>query len=554
MHSARLTAPPSLRRLFIFLGFALAASGCRDSGTEPARAPLPKAGFARTSAALAAIGPGWRTDAAEPYACLATLAARGGPIPYLYRRVALHLPPGLEAPDGAVAALRYRALGADGSVAAVLNCVIPATGQARQAIARRFGIPLEPEVDGVIADPSGCVTDQVNGETNDCAIAGIVATPEPQPSDNPCDYDPDCYSGGDPSTGGATSGGGDTSGGSTGGTSGGSTSCSNCGPNAPTVSCGAEVVRGAAATCTVSNSGDLNVAGWSFDDGTNSIAGPAGTAEWSGPAVASGTVFVSLVDGTGLYASLTVKARGWTWAQNGVSEYRDGTGYACLNHTPTFNVGGTMPLTAAANGLNLEIGWSDCINGRRFIQPDSYETGDGFHVTTASSGPNQGLHYVVDATLYLRRESTYNSGMYANAPSVVISQTYVALAPACGSSTNWYRFSTCMGAAPDSFMAGVKAHEGRGTTGHNGHYSAAYDAISKVDNDPMKMLDEVVGLTSETLQQFSQDVRERFRRRAEPADIATKDVSDGGTIVTGNWSGTYWGWFDDHFASGNVSF
>lgn len=542
----------SLRLLSTLVAVALAAAGCRDSGTGPARAPLPKTAFARTSAALAALGPGWRTDAAEPYACLATLAARSGPIPYLYRRVALHLPPGLEAPDGAVAALRYRALGNGGSVAAVLNCVIPATQQARQAIARRFGIPLEPEVDGIIAVPSGCVSDQVNGQTNDCPIAGIVATPEPQPSDNPCDYDPYCYSG-DPSTGGATTGGGDTSGGSTGGTSGGSTSCSNCGPNAPTVSCGAEVARGATVTCTVSNSGDLNVSGWSFDDGTNSIKGPTGIAQWSGPAVASGTVFVSLVDGTGLYASLTVKPRGWTWAVNGVSEYKEGTGYACLNHTPTFNVGGTMPLTETANGLNLEIGWADCINGRRFIQPDSYDTGDGFHVTTAPSGPNQGMHYVDSATLYLRRESTLNTGLFAAAPDVVINSTYVQQAPECGSQTNWYRFSTCMHTSPDAYIAGVKAHEGRGTTNHNGHFSAAYDAVTDPANDPMKMLDESVGTSRVSRAQFISSVQESFRRSAGAADLATRDIRDGGTIVTGNWSGTYWGWLDDHFASMKTS-
>src|SRR5438128_1265536 len=73
-----------------------------------------------------------------------------------------------------------------------------------------------------------------------------------------------------------------------------------------------------------------------------------------------------------------------------------------------------------ANGIILEIGWTDCDTGRRFIQPDSWVTGDGFTVATAPSGPNRGMHYVSSATLYMRRESTYNAGMFPTAPLVVI--------------------------------------------------------------------------------------------------------------------------------------
>lgn len=547
MHSCHCPVRVSPGVLSIGLAVALAVAGCRDIGTEATGAPTLGPAFARTSSALTALGPGWRTDAAEPYACLATIATKSGPIPHLYRRVPLRLPPGLEARDGAVAALRYQAVRSDGSVTAVLNCVIPATSRAREAVARRFGIPLTPEVNGVImAVGERCVIDQLNGKTNDCPIAPIVV--RPQPVDNPCNYSDYCIPGvGDPTGGGGYGGGTTPGGGSTGG---GSTPCSNCGPNSPALSCGGEVQRGAPVSCVLSGSGDLDVVSWSFSDGTSSVTAPGGRADWSGPAVASGTAFVSLVNGTTLYASVTVKARGWTWASNGVSEYRDGTGAPCLNHTPTFGSPGALP-HERANGINLEIGWTDCDTGRRFIQPDSWVTGDGFTVATAPSGPNQGMHYVSSATLYMRRESTYNAGMFPTAPLVVIANAYALLA--CDSVTNWYRFSTCMHANPDAYIAGAKAHEGRGTTGHNGHFSAAYDAAADTANDPMKLLDEQVGANSETQTFFLNNVRDAFRRAAKRVDDATADVSFGGTIVTGNWAGTYYGWTVDHFAPTNTT-
>lgn len=239
-------------------------------------------------------------------------------------------------------------------------------------------------------------------------------------------------------------------------------------------------------------------------------------------------------------ATVEVRNRGWTWANRAESVYRDGTGTICYNYTPTFG---------RPNGANLEIGWTQCDVGHAFVQPDSHApTGDGFAVETVASGPNQGLHFVSSASLHMLRESTYNPGLWPNAPAVQLSDTPPwTQATECGASANWYQFSLCKHADADGFIAGVKAHEGWGSTGHNGHFSAAYDAVTDPANDPMIFLDQEVGEKSITQAEFIARLRDGFYPRAGAADEATKDISNGGHIVTGNWSGIYWGWLDDHF-------
>jgi len=99
-----------------------------------------------------------------------------------------------------------------------------------------------------------------------------------------------------------------------------------------------------------------------------------------------------------------------------------------------------------------------------------------------------------------------------------------------------------MGVNPEAYIAGARAHEGWGTTGHNGHFSAAYAAAIDPNNDVMIFFDQQVGPRGVSLGAFITDLRTAFYRRAERADIATRDTQHGGTIVTGNWSGTYYGW------------
>jgi hypothetical protein len=517
-------------RKSLLLPVMFVAAGCQGDDTGIlARDPDPQNAFAASSAALQKLGPGWGTDVVRPHGCFASVASRGGRIPYLYRSFALRLPAGVQSRDGAVASFRYRAVRSNGATIAVLNCVIPATDRAREMLARWLKLPTGPEVGGVVLmDGDGCVLE--NSPANPCPIEPIVVTPPP--ADNPCDVLDPCIPG--PMNGG---GGGATW---EPPATGGGVPCTQCGPGTPILTCGngSPVTRGVDVRCSVSNSGDQRIAGWAFTDGTNSVTAPGGSAEWSGTAVASGIVSADLVEGTTLQAQMTVNGRGWTWATHAVSEYRDGTGAPCFSHTPTYN---------RPNAENLQIGATECGKGGRFIQPDSYApAGDGFTAATVPSGPNQGMHYVVQAKLYLRRESTYSSGLWPNARQEMLHNNPPwTQARDCGPLANWYQFSTCMGAGPDAFIAGVRNHEGWGSTGHNGHFSAAYDAVADPANDPMRYFEETVGSNQMSLGDFIITLREGFYARAREADRATLD---GGPVMVGNWSGIYWGWLGDHFS------
>ena len=84
--------------------------------------------------------------------------------------------------------------------------------------------------------------------------------------------------------------------------------------------------------------------------------------------------------------------------------------------------------------------------------------------------------------------------------------------------------------------------EGYGTTGHNGHFSAAYDAVVDPNNDPLILFDQRVGPSTIDVGTFIVELRRDFYPRASRADDSTLDLQYGGTIVTGNYSGPYWGW------------
>ena len=487
----------------------LLGGGCRDGGTGAAPRLSAKAGpaFSASAHALEALGRGWKTDPAEPHACFASVAAKAGPIPYHYRRIPLHLPASAHAHDGAVAAFRYRGVRPDGAVVAVLNCVIPATERARGAVARRFDVPGGPEEGGVVVQ--GCVTDGM------CELEGIVVKPPPAPK---APLKPSCMD-----NLGECDGDGDN-----GGESGGPDPCADCGPSAPTLSCTSGVQRGGTGSCTVTSG---EVAQWEFTDGISTVIAAGGGLSWAGTAVRSGTVSASMQDGTPLQATLEVRDRGWTWATHAISEYVDGSGPRCLDHTPTYG---------RANGINLPADATLCGAPQRQIQPDSYAPeGDGFIAATVSGGPNHGMHYVREARLHLRRKSSYNAGLWANAAPVPLQGTQQT---ACGAWANWYSFTHCMGTNPEDYLAGVRAHEGYGTTGHNGHFSAAYDAVADQANDPMILFDQRTGANTLDLSTFIVRLRDEFYPRARRADDATLDVQYGGTVVRGNWSGIYHGW------------
>jgi hypothetical protein len=504
-----------MRDRFVLAAALVLTGACSDLTSAGRMEPGASGpGFARSLRALQNLGPGWSTPAGGPHACFASVENPGRGIPYLYSRFALNLEPGMRARGGEVTAFRFVSQAPDGRIRAVINCIIPATARARAAVARRLRIPLPDS--GSDMTTMGCVIDNSFG--NPCVLdpVVVVAVDEEEP---PCDYAPVC----NPDHSGSPSSG-------TGGTGG----CANCGPDVPRVQC-PSVQRGQRVRCLVSPAGDLDVISWTFTDGTSTVTGPSGNTEWSGPVVASGDVTVRMRDGTVLVGTMSVQDRGWTWATHAVSEYSDGTGVQCLNYTPTFN---------SIEGLNLPLGATSCTSTRRQIQPDSYDGGDGFVAATVPGGPNRGMHYVSSASLSLRRESTYNSGVFPAAPRVPLIQT--PLYPhqtLCGRTTaNWYEFNTCMHADADGFIAGLRAHEGRGSHGNNGHYSAAYNAVADPANDPMILFDRIVATNTISLNAFIGEVRREFYPMAESADRATRDIADGGSIVTGNWSGQTWRW------------
>ncbi|HEX8433363.1 MAG TPA: hypothetical protein VF625_18885, partial [Longimicrobium sp.] len=520
---------------WLIAALALVVVGCRDGVLPVAHPSGPGPAFATSSAALTAIGPGWRTSPEDPHACFTSVARPGGGR-FRYNRLSLRFPTAAVAGDGAVAAFRFRAQREDDSVVAVLNCVVPATSRAREMVARRFHVPDDPGADGVTVlscPTSGCDLPELKwgackggpayGEYPDCdpydaCDSGLI----------------DCQ----PTGGSAPEG--------TEGTDG----CANCGPEQPTVACTpALVTRGSTVKCAVMvgsrQVGDQSVVSWHFTDGDSYVNGNGGRSDWSGVAVGSGTITASLADGSSVTGELTVEPRGWTWATDAWSEFSSGTGTPYLDHTPTYSPSiGPAPVVGVANGVNLGMGWTNCETTERQIQPDSYPpAGDGFIAATAASGPNRGMHYIQSANLRLRRESTLNLGMFPYAPRVALAgeQLTQCGTPDNGFSANWNEFSRCMGADPDGYITGARAHEGYGTTGHNGHFSAAYDAMLNPINDPLVFLDGEVSSPGISMSNFLEAVRTRFRPRAREADNATRDIARGGSIVTGNWSGTYWG-------------
>lgn len=389
----------------------------------------------------------------SPYGCYVSEAVRNPHYRYRYSRRELRFPSPAIAPDGATLEYRLRLREPGREPAYVANCIIPRTRTAVRLLEEWLRVPRD--VRYTVAHRSGrtgtaiaMLTDEpCNAKVGDvydpihtCAtIEGITATGTPQP------WEPSTEPAPPPPSPEMPPG----EGGGTGGSSGGDEPCYECSyDSSGTAGCTPSVPRGVTVICEITaarqGESDLVVHSWTFVD-----ADGRGTAttdpvvRWSGTAVVGGTVTVRFDDGGGpreLVSSFTVTPRGWTWAGNAESAYHDGTGPTwCIDYTPTFS---------DPNGVNLPTWAANCSTGERMIQPDSYApAGDGFTVATVAGGPNQGLHYIPSARLYLRRQSTYNPGLSAGASRVTLKDAQRA---SCGAQANWYQFSGCMGYAGTS--------------------------------------------------------------------------------------------------------
>jgi hypothetical protein len=534
----------------MLLSGALAA-GCRDvvapTGENDPGATAARAGRGRGDA-------GGRSA----FSCFASEASRPGW--WRYAEVELRFDAAALSPDGRTMQYLFRRRGADGTPVRVANCTIPRTRRAVAVMNRWLGASpgARHRDDGTPGDAvilAGDCSWTVDGA---CAFKPIVAIGSPVEDEpltdpgggggSPAPYIP-------PSPGTPIGGSGGES----------DSPCLGCVAGQTATLVCSSVERGATVACTVSMGGQAfpRVGQWKFASDAGApvavtVTGPSGVTSWSGTAVVGGRVEVRVTDGAGtrtLAAAFAVRDRGWTWATHAESTYSDGTGEPCLDRTPTVAdpsapfLGPDGKPRPGINGLNLEIGRS-CAEVRRMIQPDSYTAGeDGFTVATVPEGPNAGLHYVASARLSLRRASTYNLGLFPGARPEALKDDpgYAANDPVhsqrtlCGVSANWYQFSLCAGVNPESYINAVRNHEGRGTTSHNGHFSAAYDAVADPDNDPMRFFDQEIGGPGVSLALFSQLIRQEFQDRAETADAASRHIGAGGKVGN-NWSGPLWLW------------
>lgn len=330
-------------------------------------------------------------------------------------------------------------------------------------------------------------------------------------------------------------------------------------PRPVNLACTPSVTRGDTVSCAATSEGSFRVTGWRFSDGNGTeISPPAGSSQnssktWAGQMVTGGTVTVYAVSGgqpQTASATINVLPRGWTFASHAQHRYSDGTGDPCLHHTPRQNTW---------NGVNLQIGVG-CSVAKRFLQPDMFapDTAQAFTIGQVAGGPNDSLRFVVSTNIRMLRESTYNTGLWPDAPPEQLSDTIGPTpwnqATDCGPTSNWYNFTKCKGGDPDAVITGLKHHEGWGSTGHNGHYSAAWDVVTNPATDPLRFLERQVSQRRDTFDSFFSMVRGEYQDIARMADLATLDVGNGGTVVKGNWQGQFWAWWDgDHFSSMNLS-
>jgi hypothetical protein len=513
-------------RLVVFL-LLTAGAGCGEAPSAPG-APR------RTTGLQAEATPDGRANA---YGCYVSEAVQGAPFRYTYTRRPVQFPDHVAASPRPPLTYRLRFQRRGEEPVLVANCTIPRSRSAIQLLEALFRVPesarlgrddsrSEITIQTTFTDEP-CIN-KPGDNYDDCyELPPVISDPPP-----PLPSDPPPPTGGD---GGIVPGTG---------TGGGGSPCENCSyGGSAAFGCTSTAARGSTVTCAVNASKDelsnVAVRSWRFTDADgNETQQSGGALTWQGPAVVGGTVTVRLDDGSGereLVSSFAVTARGWTWAKDAESVFSDGTGVQCSYWT--------TPDQGGSNGINLPMGAANCSVAKPQIQPDSYSAGDGFVAVTATTGPNQGFHYIQSARLSIRRESSYNIRLRPDAPQVQV-LSYGLNQRRCATNwVNWYQFTLCQGVDPQGYIVGTHNHEGYGSTGHNGHYSAAYDAAVSAANDPMILFDQIVGTNSMDWGAFVLLVRDNFYKRARAVDDATRDIPNGGTIVTGNYSGIYYGYY-----------
>jgi len=501
----------------------MGSGGCRDGATGPVPLAAPGPAFSASSAALSALGPGWRTRADAPYGCFVSVATGGGPIPYRYDRVPMSFPAGALAKDGAVTAFRYRLQGPDGTVYRVLNCVIPNTKQARHHVGKFFNVPTE-QPDGMLTT-QGCVTKGM------CPVDEIIVigTPKPrEPIGGPeCTIQEYCWPDPDPLPEPGTPGGGGTA------------PCATCGPAVAMLTCSPRApVRGEPVQCVVSmEDGSFpSVSGWSFQSPVGTVPGPSGGAEWSGPIVQDGMVTATMGNNTLLFR-VGVDTRGWRWGKDQWD----------MSHE-------TAPLYIDqigdeewVSGVSTRLGWNCTASGcgtLRRVQPD-IDTNDqnGYTAAQVQAGPNAGYWFVSDRTFHMDRATNLNPTIKPTGPRRLLaepqaSQCRRAMRLPFGTPVyvNQYEFNeVCMGVDMDAMVNGAWNHEEWGSGSNNGHEIRAQTIAAQMQYDPWHAVESLV-FASEP------DLRRKAAELVSPIQKYIDDEGGNHNYVTGNWSGYLWLW------------
>lgn len=293
----------------------------------------------------------------------------------------------------------------------------------------------------------------------------------------------------------------------------------------PKLSCAASE-RGQPVTCTVTPL-SIPVQGWKFRGGRATVTAAGGSNTWHGPAVVGGEVEAQITyqgELKTLKTSFGVQDRAWQWGRSDFS-YQDGAA-AMVG-------GGEIVPSIEVDWL---AGWNctmpDCTRG--WILPDlaKGETG-GYTIEEVATGPNQGFFFIRSANFRIERGSNYNPHIQPGAASTF--PLLAAQASACpaiptlpdGSvEANWYNFNkTCKGVDTDAWLAAVRAHEGYGTLGTNGHQSQGENAALQPRNDPKRLIENL-------FTRNRQDLDNRVVREVTRAE--SRIARDGGREPTTN--------------------
>jgi hypothetical protein len=311
-------------------------------------------------------------------------------------------------------------------------------------------------------------------------------------------------------------------------------------------------------TCTATGTG-VQVTGWtwtgpSYNDPNTilRVTGPTSGNTWKGTAIASGDVQAEATVGgirltTPLMASFTVQARtgsAWQWGPNNHWKYTEGV----VGSLPYCGSGTMLYWETTVMGWNFRKGTCDDL----VLTPEpNSDPNTGYTVKTVSGGPNAGLWYVSALTYQMLTESNINTALPSTS---AISYTLVdaieksdcaAGAGKTVTKANFYFFNaTCRGTDPAGLIAGVRRHEGYGTTvgvsQENGHQIQLEKGASLPEYSLYLIEEEVFGMNEAQTRTF-------VVNNAKTVVNGLKPIWAAHANWQANWSGSLWHWSPSDF-------